>query len=208
MDRPPQIGPDDAAATDALPAIAQQHPEAETVILGLERKLDVLRAQLAACRAGEDFGQAGFETWSRLELQSLRIQALDTELATVASERDAALSALDMKDAGSADRERELYQLRRAVVAPETALQRAREEIRNAQRENIALNRALEAALLREEISPVQENPVPEPEILEPEVDETATQNALMLEAMLNSTSWRITAPLRAVAGFILRLRR
>jgi hypothetical protein len=150
--------PNQGAFADIMSVAAKPHSESDEIIRGLERKLDVLRAQLAASQAGEDIGQAGVTTWSRLEVQSQRIIQLEQDL------------------------------------------QRARDEIRNGQRANIALNRALDAA---SQFVKVVEIPVFEPATLPP----TPSPEALLLESMRNSTSWRITAPMRGFVTILRRLR-
>jgi len=171
----------------------------DPAILGLERKLDVLRAQLAACRAGEDPGEAGVLTWSRLEDQSQRIDRLVLENLTLIAERDAALEALASSDKNAADRERKLNSLRRDAAGTRAELERAREEIRIGQRTNIALGRAINIALaLNRDITPPCEAAAKA---------KTISADALMLEAILSSTSWRITAPLRSFGRLAKHLR-
>ena len=58
-------------------------PLPDPVVLDLERKVDVLRAQLEACRRGEDIGAAGEATWSRLEYRAQRCAARDAEAAAL-----------------------------------------------------------------------------------------------------------------------------
>jgi len=171
----------------------------DPAILGLERKLDVLRAQLAACRAGEDPGEAGVLTWSRLEDQSQRIDGLVLENTTLIAERDAALEALASSDKNAADRERKLNSLRRDAAGTRAELERAREEIRIGQQTNIALGRAINIALaLNRDITPPCEAAAKA---------KTISADALMLEAILISTSWRITAPLRSFGRLAKHLR-
>lgn len=164
--------------------------ESETIIRGLERKLDVLRAQLAASIAGEDVGKAGVAHWSRLEDQSQKNQQLELKLNLAIAERDTALSQLKILKY-AADHRREVDQLLRSAVSLELELERARQEILNCQRENLLLNRALETA-----IKP--------PQIIEVLVRHNSED---MLDAMLASTCWRITAPLRIVGEALKRLR-
>jgi outer membrane protein TolC len=161
----------EAAFAGQFPVTAQPQAETDALIRGLERKLDVLRAQLSACRAGEDDGAAGVATWSRLEAQSQHILQLEQEL------------------------------------------ERARAEIQNCQRANILLGRALEA-IPAPAPPPAFPEPEPEPEPEqepEPLPPTVPLAEALMLQAMLkamrNSTSWRITAPVRAAGYLLKRLR-
>ncbi len=170
---------DEGAIAEALPDILQPSPETDAIIRGLERKLDVLRAQLIACRKGEDDGQAGITTWSRLEQQVQRIQQLEAE-------RDAALAAFTTGQTGFADREREIFTLRQVIISLETQLERARDEIRNSQQAHILFSRALNSG--------VAPSPAPSADIA-------------LLQAMRDSTCWRITAPLRVAGNLWKRLR-
>ena len=69
-----------SASGEAPPTLEFSNNVADPLVLGLERKLDVLRAQLAACRNGEDPGEAGITTWSRLEHQAQQITALHAQV--------------------------------------------------------------------------------------------------------------------------------
>lgn len=127
---------------------------------GLERKLDVPRAQPEAARAGGDPDAAAPPTWSRFEQQARRIAELESALGRT----------------------------RRECLMLEVELTRARDEVVAGQRGQ----RQLGAMLV--ELS--RQGSVPAASAASP--DETA--EAALLRAVLASTSWRLTRPLRAVA--------
>lgn len=143
-----------AELDDTLPSSAAE----DLRVAGLERKLDVLRAQLDAARDGRDPEAAGPETWSRLEQQAQRIAELESALGRTRRER----------------------------LMLEVELTRARDEVIASQRGQRQLG-AMLVELSRREIVAVR----------------TATAEAALLRAVLASTSWRVTRPLRAVAHML-----
>lgn len=159
-----------AELDDTLPSSAAQDPR----VAGLERKLDVLRAQLDAARDGRDPEAAGPETWSRLEQQAQRIAELESALGRTRRER----------------------------LMLEVELTRARDEVIASQRGQRQLG-AMLVELSRREIIAVRTAPAPEPPAQVACDAPGETAEAALLRAVLASTSWRVTQPLRAVAHML-----
>jgi septal ring factor EnvC (AmiA/AmiB activator) len=226
---------------DVGPAVDAWIPDAppDPVIRGLERKLDVLRAQLAACREGRDPGEEGIATWSRLEVQSQRIAALEALVADL-HQQLAAASAVratvqahrppheagvpaDCTDDARARQEivachRTLRNLGQALIEMTTreaytAARLTEMETRLSQAASRLEQDRAEAVAKRE-----QDRAAYERDRAAYEEDRTAfardraayetriAQLQGMRAALLSSTSWRISWPLRLVGGWWKRL--
>ena len=142
---------------------------------GLERQIDVLRAQFAAVGAGCGPGEPGPEMWKQLKTQAEEIAALQAELA---AERAAAIQ--DGSTAADGYRAKTLA----------AALSRAREELVASRRTIAQLSAALLEAALHE---------CPPPPLSPPVSDDHA-----LYQAVIRSSSWRLTRPLR-VLGRLLK---
>jgi len=169
---------------------------------GLERKLDVLRAQLAACREGRDPGEAGLVTWSRLEAQSQRIAALETLVAELREQLAAASSVRATIQAHRPPRD--------AVVPAAADDDRARQEITESHRTLRNLGQALIEMTAREAYTASQ---LTQTQARLAEADSRLEQDRAAYEAriaqlqgtcaaLLASTSWRISRPVRVVGGW------
>jgi chromosome segregation ATPase len=205
---------------DAAPPVDAWIPDAppDPVILGLERKVDVLRAQLAACREGRDPGEAGIAAWSRLEAQSQRIAALEALVADL-DQQLAAASAV-----------RATIQAHRPphdahAPAADAAGARARQEIVASHRTLRNLGHALIEMTAREaytaaRLAEMQARLAEAAGQLERDRAEAAAERDQdraeyeariarlqgMCAALLSSTSWRISRPVRLVGGWWKRL--
>jgi septal ring factor EnvC (AmiA/AmiB activator) len=212
---------------DVDPPVEAWIPEAppDPVMLGLERKLDVLRAQLAACREGRDPGEAGIATWSRLEVQSQRIAALEASVADLRQQLAAASAVratiqahrpphdADVPPSAADDARarqeivachRTLRNLGQALIemaAREayTAARLTAMEARVAEAASRLERHRAEAAAQREQDRAMSEQD-------RAAYETRIAQLQAMCAAQLSSTSWRISRPVRLVGGWWKRL--
>jgi hypothetical protein len=185
------------------------------VILGLERKLDVLRAQLAACRAGRDPGEEGVATWSRLESQSLRIAALESLVADLRQQLSDAqalrptILAYRPDQAAAGPWSTDGAQAGERMVAA-SDVTRFREEIVTSHQTLRKLGQALiektvhasdAAARLTETERRLSEtnHHLAETRVALAQCETRSSETQAMLDAMSSSTCWRLTRPIRAV---------
>jgi septal ring factor EnvC (AmiA/AmiB activator) len=196
----------------------------DPVLLGLERKLDVLRAQLAACRAGQDPGEAGVATWSRLEVQSQRIAELEAQLTELREQLSVTQRLRPIIDALAADAAgsppSEIHTGDRMLAA--TQAERVWQELVATHRTLRKLGQSLVETAAREAckaavVSDLESRLTEARHDLEQERErhgQTAAQAAVRLaqamaaiDAMTSSTCWRLTWPIRALGGVWNRLR-
>jgi chromosome segregation ATPase len=215
---------------DIGPAVDAWIPAAPTdpVTLGLERKLDVLRAQLAACREGRDPGEEGIATWSRLEGQSQRIAALEavvTDLhrqlaaasavrATIQAHRPPHDADVPATAADDARARQEIAACHRTLGSLGQALieMTAREAYTAARLTEMQVRIGHAASQLeRDRAAYEQDRTRHEQDKAAYEQDRAACEARIaqlegMRAALLSSTSWRISWPLRLVGGWWKRL--
>jgi len=201
---------------DVRPAVETWIPDAppDPVMRGLERKLDVLRAQLAGCREGRDPGEEGIATWSRLEGQSQRIAALEALVADLDQQLAAASAVRATIRAHRPPQDADL-----PATAAEDA--RARHEIAACHRTLRNLGEALIEMNTREaytaaRLTEMQARLAQAANQMEQDRAAYGQARAAyetrvadlegMCAALLSSTSWRISRPVRLVGGWWKRL--
>jgi hypothetical protein len=196
----------------------------DPVLLGLERKLDVLRAQLAACRAGQDPGEAGIATWSRLEVQSQRIAELEAQLTDLREQLSVTQRLRPIIDAHAPDATPSPRPAGRTGdrMLAVTQAERVRQELVAAHRTLRKLGQSLVESAAREAytagvVSDLESRLTEARRDLEQERErhgQTTAQAAIRLaqalaaiDALTSSTCWRLTWPIRALGGVWNRLR-
>jgi hypothetical protein len=196
-----------SASGEAPPTLEFSNSVADPLVLGLERKLDVLRAQLAASRNGEDPGEAGITTWSRLEHQAQQITALNAQIEAL--QTAATAMAVDLSAAQASPSETDTHrlhdekrQLQRENLRQEIDIGRLRDEVSRNRQTIVALNQSLlSTALPTDTVVPIM--PPRAVVVVQDRFDPNLQAREALLGAILASTSWRITRPMRRFGKFL-----
>jgi hypothetical protein len=161
-------------------------PDTDATIMGLERKLEVLRAQLATCQAGGDVGSAGIAAWTALDRQAGRMAGLEADLAATRCQLAALEGAHEQALAIAEAARRELVHATTDAVSAAEHRDSLERDLATAIGERDSVRHLLEAAMVTGS---------------QAELAMAQTKSALAL--VLASRSWRLTRPIRVIVDLV-----